>query len=204
HANIESVKSQMKSLRIDFMLDYAASGILIVLLSIIMVRLIGRKYEKDLESQNEGLSKEVLKLSNLNHNLVLYKEKIDSKNNPERSPGKTENQSKKRILTYVKDILIAIDTAEIAFIYTENTITYICCLDGKVYNSNNSLEDLYKDLDKTYFFRANRQFILSINAITKIYKYGNNQLKIEITPRPPIDIIVSKNRASEFKSWLSL
>lgn len=204
HANIESVKSQMKSLRIDFMLVYAASGILIVLLSIIMVRFISRKYEKDLEAQNEGLSKEVLKLSNLNHNLVLYKEKIDSKNDNERDFGKAENQSKKRILTYVKDILIAIDTHEIAFVYTENTITYICCLDGKVYNSNSSLEDLYKDLDKTYFFRANRQFILSINAIAKIYKYGNNQLKIEITPRAPIDIIVSKNKASEFKSWLSL
>lgn len=204
HANIESIKGQMKSLRLDFMLVYAASGILIVLLSVMMVRLISRKYEKALEAQNEGLSKNVMELSKLNHNLVLYKEKIDAKAQDETVNNKTENQSKKRILTYVKDTLIAIDTVEIAFIYTENTITYICCLDGKVYNSNSSLEDLYKDLDKTYFFRANRQFILSIDAITKIYKYGNNQLKIEITPRAPIDIIVSKNKAAEFKNWLSL
>src|SRR5690606_31336044 len=166
-----------------------------------------RRYEMNLESQNEGLSKEVLSLSKLNHNLVLYKEKVEKEN--VEAPGKkneteSNNSAKKRILTYVKDILIAIDTNEISFIYTENTITYICCLDGKVYNSNSSLEDLYKDLDKTYFFRANRQFILSVNAITKIYKYGNNQLKIEVKPRPPIAIIVSKNKASEFKNWLSL
>lgn len=205
HADIKVIKEGMQQLKINFILVYLSSGIVLVLLSLFMVRLISRQYEKTLEIKNEGLSKEVLSLSKLNSNLVTYKEKVEpkgSKNIKEKQTG-TESHTKKRILTYVKDFLIAIDTHEISFIYTENSITYICCLDGKVYNSSASLDELFKDLDKTLFFRANRQFILSISAITKIYKYGNNQLKIELTQRPPIPIIVSKNKAAEFKTWLS-
>jgi len=206
HADIDNLKKQMQNLKINFILVYIASGVLIVLMSLFLVRFISRKYELELEHKNEGLSKEVLSLSKLNRNLITYKEKVDQGQNPSASKYNstgTQEQSKRRILTYVKDILVAIDTQEISFIYTENTITYICCLDGKVYNSNSSLDELLKDLDSTFFFRANRQFILSINAIEKIYKYGNNQLKIELNPPSVIPIIVSKNKASEFKRWLS-
>jgi NADH:ubiquinone oxidoreductase subunit 6 (subunit J) len=205
HANTKLIKEGMQQLKVNFILVYTSAGILVVLLSLMMVRLISRQYEKTLEIKNEGLSKEVLTLSKLNSNLVSYKEKVDPKSPKHRDKEESESEihSKKRILTYVKDFLIAIDTHEIRFIYTENTITYICCQDGKVYNSTGSLDELYKDLDKTIFFRANRQFILSISAISKIYKYGNNQLKIELTQRSPIPIIVSKNKAAEFKNWLS-
>ncbi len=205
HADIDLIKEGMQQLKVNFILGFTSAGIVLVLLSVFMVRLISSQYEKTLESKNEGLSKEVLSLSKLNSNLVSYKEKVEPKEhkNREEEHAETESHSKKRILTYVKDFLIAIDTHEISFIYTENSITYICCLDGKVYNSSGSLDELYKDLDKSLFFRANRQFILSISAITKIYKYGNNQLKIELTQRPPIPIIVSKNKAAEFKTWLS-
>jgi len=204
HADIDNLKKQMQNLKINFILVYIASGVLIVLLSLFLVRLISRKYELELEHKNEGLSKEVLSLSKLNRNLITYKEKVDLAQSSTTKQTSNENQghSKRRILTYVKDILVAIDTQEISFIYTENTITYICCLDGKVYNSNSSLDELLKDLDNTYFFRANRQFILSINAIEKIYKYGNNQLKIDLNPPSVIPIIVSKNKASDFKKWL--
>lgn len=208
HANIETIKKSMNNLKINFILVYTASGILIVLLSLLLVRLLSSKYEKMLESRNEGLSKELLTLSKLNYDLVNYKEKIDathtvensSLDNPENKP---QNNAKKRILTYVKDEIVSIDTHTIAFIHTQNTATYITCLDGKIYYSNASLDELYNDLDADYFFRANRQFIISINAIDKIYKYGNNQLKIEMSPISPIDILVSKNKASEFKNWLS-
>jgi len=205
HADIDSVKAYISNLKTNFILVYIASGMLIVLMSLFLVRIINSKYEKTLENQNEGLSKEVLSLSKLNYDLTLYKERISKENleEDEESKNKPEN-FKKRILTYKKDEIVSINTEDIAFVYTENTITYIYCLDGKMFHSNDSLEGLYNDFDKTFFFRANRQFILSIKSIDKIYKYGNNQLKVETTPKPPENIIVSKNKASEFKQWLSL
>lgn len=208
YANIDTLKSRMSNLKFTFLLVYAASGILVVLLSLPLVRLINSKYEKMLENQNEGLSKELLTLSKLNYDLVNYKQKMETehpldntlleKNQPIAHPAK------KRIMCYVKDEIVSVDTHSITFIHTQNTVTYISCLDHKIYYSNASLDELYNDLDSDYFFRANRQFIISIKAIDKIYKYGNNQLKIVMKPDSPIDIIVSKNKASEFKNWLSL
>jgi hypothetical protein len=203
HANIGQIEREMHKLKGNFIIVYAISGIIIVIMSIFLVRLINMHYEKKLEIRNEGLSQEVLNLSRLNNDLMLYKEKV-GKEETLANTNETNSHVKKRILTYLKDEIISVETDDVAFLYTENTNTYIYCLDGKVYNCNNSLEELYVDLDKNAFFRANRQFILSIKAISKIYKYGNNQLKIEVTPKPPVNIIVSKNKASEFKRWLNL
>lgn len=204
YANIDNIKGYIHKLKINFILVYVASGMLMVLLSLFLVRLISRKYEKSLENQNEGLSKEVLSLSKLNYDLVLYKEKMKQiTDDTEQNSNKSESY-KKRFLTYRKDEIVSIAIDDIAFVYTENTISYVCSLEGEIYHSNSSLDELYNDLDKTYFFRANRQFILSIKAIEKIYKYGNNQLKVETNPKSPENIIVSKNKASEFKQWLSL
>ncbi|RNL87848.1 LytTR family transcriptional regulator [Sinomicrobium pectinilyticum] len=205
HANIDHIKGRMQRLKSNFIVAYAVSGMLIVLMSLFMVRLISRRYEKGLEIKNEGLSREIVTLSRLNHDLILYKQKMEDKentgkNDPEES--QENNFVKKRLLTYVKDEIVSIEPENIAFIYMENTVTHICCRDGRIFHSNNSLEEVYSDLDSSLFFRANRRFILSINSIDKIYKYGNNQLKIEVSPRSPIDIIISKNKASEFKQWL--
>ncbi|MCD9622206.1 LytTR family transcriptional regulator, partial [Tenacibaculum maritimum] len=87
-------------------------------------------------------------------------------------------------------------------IYTELKITYIVDFKGKKSISNSSLEELFKQLDKQTFFRANRQYLLSIKAIDKIIKYGNSQLKIETIPKADESIIISKNKTAEFKDWL--
>ena len=115
-----------------------------------------------------------------------------------------DNTTKQRILTYIRHELLPVAVQDISFIYTENTITYVVCKNGKKSTTNSSLDELYSQLDATIFFRANRQFIISISSIDKIIRYGNNQLKILISPESETDIIISKNRAAEFKQWLNL
>jgi hypothetical protein len=57
-------------------------------------------------------------------------------------------------------------------------------------------------LEKYLFFRANLQFIISIIAIDKIIRCGNSQLKILTSSKDDVEIIISKNRATDFKQWL--
>lgn len=201
HANTQKIKEQINTLKRNFIIVYSITGALIVLLSLLMVRLIGSNYERKLELKNEKLSKEVLSLSKLNRDLINYKNKVNTEDDQSKTIDNTKN--KQRILTYSKDELVPLLVEQIAYIYTENTITYIIGIDGKKSHSNSSLDELYANLDKTFFFRANRQYILSINAIHKILRYGNNQLKIEVLPQAQIDIIISKNKAAEFKAWLN-
>lgn len=201
HANMAKINEEVKSVKVNFLMVHIVTGFVIVFLSLMMVRFIGSNYERKLEQKNEQLSEEVLNLSKLNHDLATYKKKMD---NSDQKVNESHGPSnKKRILTYLKNELVSVGMEEIAYIYTENTITYVRRMDGKLTTSNNSLDELFNDVNNSLFFRANRQFILSINSIDKILRYGNNQLKIEVMPKSEINIIVSKNKASEFRKWLN-
>ncbi len=200
HANIDKIDKEIKKLKLTFLLVYLLTCVSIILLSVIILRYISNYYEKELELKNQLLMGEVSTLKKLNSNLTNYKNKINDKIDNERENDDT-SKIKKRILTYSKNKLLSIKVEQIAYINTEHAITTITCLDGKKYTTNASLDELYNSLDQSIFFRANRQYILSVKGIDEILKYGNNQLKIKT--KLDTSIIISKNKAAEFKKWLN-
>jgi len=203
NVNISSIHAQMGVLKRNFYLIFLIMGILVIVLSFVAVRIIGSAYEKQLELKNSTLASEVINLSKLNTDLVSYKEKMEEVE--EENPIEEASEiARKRILTYVRNELVPIPIKDIAYVYTENTITYVVCFDGKRSTTNASLDDMYNNLDATLFFRANRQFIISITAIDKIIKYGKSQLKILLQSKTSEEIIISKNKAAEFKQWLNI
>jgi hypothetical protein len=201
HVNVTNISSELEEIKRRFYLIFLVMGLIVILSYVITVRLIGSAYEKRLELKNQKLEDEVINLSKLNRAVGDYQQKVSEKKPQTRT---TDSNTKKRILTYIRNELLPIPIGEIAHIYTENTITYVVCFNGKRSTSNLSLDELFSNLDNSYFFRANRQFIIAISAINKIVKYGNNQLKILVNPNSEVDIIISKNRAAEFKQWLNL
>ena len=208
HANIEKIEKQIKKLKLNFLLVYLLSSASIVLLCLLMVRFLGSYYEKSLEAKNEKLAEEVVNLSKLNTDLNNYRSKIAKKiEEDNESDALDEGDTvsfKNRLLTYSKDKLISIRVEDIATITTENSVTSINGLDGQKHFSNSSLDELYSNLDPMLFFRANRQNIISVKGIDEIFKYGNNQLKIELAIPNTEAIIISKNKVSEFKKWLNM
>ncbi|MGB5820641.1 MAG: LytTR family DNA-binding domain-containing protein [Saonia sp.] len=204
HANTTKISNQIESLRNKFYTIFTIMGFFIILSSVITVRLIGSTYEKRLEIKNQKLENEVINLAKLNSALDRYQQKVNEGNPEVKANPNTVEKGKKRILTYLRNELLPIPTEDIAYIFMEHTITYVVSFDGKRSTANNSLDELFSSLDGSYFYRANRQFIVAISAIEKIIRYGNNQLKIVVNPNSEVDIIISKNRASEFKQWLNL
>jgi DNA-binding LytR/AlgR family response regulator len=203
NVNINSISAQMNTLKSNFYLIFLMMGILVIVLSFLAVRILGSAYEKQLELKNSTLTSEVVNLSKLNSDLVSYKEKVAVI--PEKSAIEEPlDNEKKRILTYIRNELVPISIKDIAYVYTENTITYVFCFDGKKSTTNMSLDDMHTQLNSSLFFRANRQFIISIAAIDKIIKYGNSQLKILLQSKTSDEIIISKNKAAEFKQWLNM
>ena len=207
HANIEKIEKAITRLKVNFLIVYLLTSISIILLSIFIVRYLGNYYEKELELKNERLTEEVLSLSKLNISLTSYKNKINKQIDDtaliddDKEDIDESVKIKSRLLTYSKDKLISLRVDQIAYINTENSITFIHCLDGKKYTNNSSLDELYNSLDQSIFFRANRQYILSVKGIDEILRYGNNQLKIKINQEN--NVIISKNKVSEFKKWLN-
>ncbi|WP_440879723.1 LytR/AlgR family response regulator transcription factor [Tenacibaculum sp. C7A-26P2] len=208
NVNINNIHKQLKRLKRNFYMIFLIMGILVIVLSSAAVRIIGSSYEKQLEMKNSNLANEVINLSRLNTDLISYQEKKEKETNEVAvTSGKINEASennKIRILTYIRNELVPVLISDIAYIYTENTITYIVCFDGKKSTSNSSLDEIHSNLDETLFFRANRQFIISISAINKIIKYGKSQLKILLKAKISEEILISKNKAAEFKQWLSM
>ena len=200
HIGIDNISLRLKEMRNRFYTIFLLMGLFVVLSYVMVVRLIGSNYEKQLEVKNKRLEDEVINLSKLNRAVGDYQQRVSEKNKED----KEDPAVKRRILTYLRNELLPVSIKEIAHIYTENSITYVVCFDGKRSTTNSSLDELFSQLDSSHFFRANRQFIIAISSIDKIVKYGKNQLKILVNPKSEAGILISKNKAAEFKQWLNL
>ena len=66
---------------------------------------------------------------------------------------------------------------------------------------DNSLDELFVQLDPTFFFRANRQYIVAHKAIRDISIWFGSKLSINLFVPLSEKIIVSKARVAEFKIW---
>ncbi len=201
HVRTDNIQNQIGDFKQQFLAVFLVMGLFIVISAVVILRIFGSSYEKTLELKNEKLEDEVINLSKLNSAVGEYQQKVSEGSTITETESST---SKKRLLTYVRNELVPVSTGDISYIYTENAITYVICRDKKRSTSNLSLDELSTQLDESVFFRANRQFIISIASIEKIVKYGNNQLKILVTPDSEASIIISKNKAAQFKQWLNI
>ena len=57
-------------------------------------------------------------------------------------------------------------------------------------------------LSPAKFYRANRQFIISREAVADISVWFGSRLAVNLKVETPEKIIVSKARVPEFKQWL--
>jgi two-component system, LytTR family, response regulator LytT len=100
-----------------------------------------------------------------------------------------------------KDKFIPLSIDKIACFYSENKMAKIFTVDHQTYNMDTSLEDIFMKLDPLKFFRANRQYIVSHEAIKDLSVWFGSKLSINLTIEVPEKIIVSKARVPEFKAW---
>src|SRR5690606_335413 len=157
HANINVIQAQLDNLYQKFWVGTLLLVIIITGICFWLIRLIHRKYEQEMELKISGLNKEVNNLGMLNRQLE-YKQQHATEN---RNIQKEEN-TKKRLITYLKDEIITIDTEDIAYIILSGNTISVFTFQNKIYNLNTSLDDLMKELDNKNFYRANRQFIINI------------------------------------------
>ncbi len=66
-----------------------------------------------------------------------------------------------------------------------------------------ALEALESMLDPAKFFRANRQCIISINAVERINHNWRQSMTVTIANYPKAQIRVSKERVADLRQWLS-
>lgn len=109
---------------------------------------------------------------------------------------------KERFMVTIGTKIKSISTADIAYIFFEDKATWLTTRDGQHISIEYSLDKLTTLLDPAHFFRVNRAFLVSLDAIRTIHSYSGSKLKLELQPAPKQDVFVSVHRMTEFKEWL--
>jgi two-component system response regulator LytT len=113
-----------------------------------------------------------------------------------------EKVFKKRFTVKIGQNLKVITTDEIECFFSENKGTYIHTFDNRNYLIDTTLEFLEQELDNKEFFRVSRKFIVPLQAIREIQIYTNSRLKVILPTYKEDEVIVSREKVQDFKSWL--
>jgi DNA-binding LytR/AlgR family response regulator len=97
---------------------------------------------------------------------------------------------------------ITVETGDIAYFFTEDRVNFIKTRNGQRYIVDYTLDELEQTLDTRQFYRANRQFIVHVKAVESVHLYFNSKLKIHLKPTTEEEVLISREKATEFKQWL--
>lgn len=110
---------------------------------------------------------------------------------------------KDRFIVKLGDTIKSLNTADIAYFYTENKTTFVCTNEGKRLPIDFNLDETEQMLNPKNFFRINRQFIIGHHAIEEMKAYTRSRVIVKLTPPSKLDTIVAIDRAQDFRTWLS-
>lgn len=114
-----------------------------------------------------------------------------------------EKRFRTRFLIAGGDKLRTLQVEQIAYFYSENKITTAVTYEGKHHVVDLPLTRLEEQLDPDCFFRANRQILLNINAISHVEPYFNGKVSVTVRPAYKDKITISTEKVATFKTWLN-
>jgi DNA-binding LytR/AlgR family response regulator len=116
--------------------------------------------------------------------------------------GAPTKEFRKRFTVKIGQHLKVVDAHEVECFYSENKGTYIHTFDNRDYLIEPTLEVLESELDPEAYFRVSRKFIVPLKSAKEIVLYSNSRLKIILPSYKADEVIVSREKVSEFKNWL--
>lgn len=101
------------------------------------------------------------------------------------------------------DKLLPLPAECILFFYIHEGNVKAVVSESKEYILPMNLDELTDSLNPTLFFRVNRQYLISRQAVQDIDLWFNSRLSINLTIPTKEKIIISKARVGEFKQWFT-
>jgi DNA-binding LytR/AlgR family response regulator len=109
---------------------------------------------------------------------------------------------KERFVTKVGEHLKFIDVSDIQYFMSEDKITFCKTKDARNHILDFTMDEIEQLVDPAKFFRINRKYIVSVEAILDMISHTNSRLKIVLRSSDDHDVIVARERVQEFKAWL--
>lgn len=113
-----------------------------------------------------------------------------------------EQVYRNRFLVKQGQKFVSVEVSEIAYFFSFERFVYFKTHQDAKYLVEYSLEELTEMLDPANFFRVNRSLLLTFKAVKHIHPYSGNRLKLHLHPVFEKEVIVSREKMHDFKSWL--
>lgn len=112
-------------------------------------------------------------------------------------------KKKTRLIVRKGNENVVLKVEDIAFIYRDNTIIVAVDKDEKKYLCDKNLSVLEEELDGSFFFRANRKYLLNIHYIRSYKSFEKVKLEVFLSlSNCNHSIIVSQETAPFFRKWM--
>ncbi len=114
-----------------------------------------------------------------------------------------KKQYRDRFMVKVGTKIQVLSDKDIAYCNADGRTLYVHTYNSKKYILDFSLTEIEEQLDPSSFYRVNRSYIVQMKSIDSVSVYSNSRLKLNTTPSSTEEIIVSREKVSDFKKWWS-
>lgn len=108
---------------------------------------------------------------------------------------------KEKFISTFRNNWIPVNVSEIACFMRDN-LNYMVTYEGEKFVLDyTTMEEIEELLDPQQFYRANRQFIIHIDAIKSIRPHENQKLTVHLCDPLKMEVDISREKAPAFKKW---
>jgi DNA-binding LytR/AlgR family response regulator len=132
----------------------------------------------------------------------LHRQGTDQRHAVEKVQQTLTREYKKRFLVKTGVHIRSIPAEDILFFYSLGKATYATIQGGKNLLLDYTLEQLEGLLNPACFFRINRKYLIGIVSIADMIMWSNYRLKLVLKHGPDEEILVSREKVTEFRKWL--
>lgn len=109
--------------------------------------------------------------------------------------------ARQRILAQRGTAFQPVAVADVAYFLSEGKLTFLITHARERCLVNQPLASLETELDRTQFFRVNRNYLAHISAVKRFASVGKGRLEVELQPPPAEPVLVSQESAADFRAW---
>ncbi len=110
---------------------------------------------------------------------------------------------KEHFLVNHRNAWVPLKTQEIDYFYYE-TVVHVVTKNKETFTYDaDTMDEIEQMLDPAVFYRINRQYIVNIEAIQKVWGIESSKLIVKLKePHQAVEVNISRIKAPHFKKWL--
>lgn len=113
-----------------------------------------------------------------------------------------QKEYRKRFLVKHAQKMVSIEVDEIAYFFSDGRLIFFKTYENKKFVVDYSMDELEDMLDPQRYFRINRSHFVSIDSVEQINDYFGYRLQLHLKPAEGKEVIVSREKVTDFKKWL--